>query len=43
MFCWSFLLIVFTGPGPLALDRVLARSRQEAHATAQQREPSAIG
>ncbi|MFE7115987.1 DoxX family protein [Streptomyces sp. NPDC057654] len=43
MFCWAFLLLVFTGPGPLALDRVLARSRQEAPAAAQQREPSAIG
>ncbi|TQK44255.1 putative oxidoreductase [Streptomyces sp. SLBN-118] len=24
MFCWSFLLLVFTGPGPLALDRLFA-------------------
>ncbi|MEU7042628.1 DoxX family protein [Streptomyces varsoviensis] len=43
MFCWAFLLLVFTGPGALTLDRVLARSRQETPAAAQQREPSAIG
>jgi putative oxidoreductase len=24
MFCWAFLLLVFTGPGALALDRLLA-------------------
>ncbi|GAA0459487.1 DoxX family protein [Streptomyces sp. NPDC046215] len=27
MFCWAFLLIVFTGPGALSLDRLLRRSR----------------
>jgi putative oxidoreductase len=24
MFCWAFLLLVFTGPGALALDRLLS-------------------
>ncbi|MFE5617465.1 DoxX family protein [Streptomyces sp. NPDC056524] len=28
LFCWAFLLLVFTGPGALALDR-LFRSREE--------------
>jgi putative oxidoreductase len=27
MFCWSFLLLVFTGPGTFALDRLLAARR----------------
>ncbi|MBZ4322141.1 DoxX family protein [Streptomyces huiliensis] len=25
MFCWAFLLLVFTGPGPLALSRLYSR------------------
>jgi len=29
LFCWSFLLIVLTGPGPLALDAVLTRVRPQ--------------
>ncbi|MFB7663291.1 DoxX family protein [Kitasatospora sp. NPDC056138] len=28
MYCWSFLLLVFTGPGALALDRTLATLRR---------------
>ncbi|MFI9308135.1 DoxX family protein [Streptomyces triculaminicus] len=28
MFAWAFLLLVFTGPGALALDRVFARGKQ---------------
>ncbi|WP_328317246.1 DoxX family protein [Streptomyces sp. NBC_00388] len=28
MFCWAFLLLVFTGPGALALDAVLAARRR---------------
>ena len=32
-FCWAFLLIVFTGPGALALDRVLRDRRRAALAT----------
>ncbi|MFF5715443.1 DoxX family protein [Streptomyces buecherae] len=27
MFCWAFLMIVFTGPGPWALDRILGERR----------------
>jgi putative oxidoreductase len=27
MFCWAFLLLVFTGPGALALDRLFAPRR----------------
>lgn len=27
MFAWAFLLLVFTGPGALSLDRVLRRTR----------------
>lgn len=29
-FCWAFLLIVFTGPGALALDRVFTARRRAA-------------
>jgi putative oxidoreductase len=29
MFCWAFLLLVFTGPGALALDRLLVARRAE--------------
>ncbi|WP_019633121.1 DoxX family protein [Actinomadura atramentaria] len=25
MFCWTLFLLVFTGPGPISLDRVLVR------------------
>ncbi|MFE7132752.1 DoxX family protein [Streptomyces sp. NPDC057638] len=28
VFCWVFLLLVFTGPGALALDRVLTGARK---------------
>ncbi|MEV5504873.1 DoxX family protein [Streptomyces orinoci] len=28
MFCWAFLLLVFTGAGPLSVDRLISRSRQ---------------
>ncbi|HET6355637.1 DoxX family protein [Streptomyces sp.] len=30
MFCWAFLLLVFTGPGALALDRLFARGGSRA-------------
>jgi putative oxidoreductase len=30
MFCWAFLLLVFTGPGALALDRLFARGESRA-------------
>ncbi|MEU9998823.1 DoxX family protein [Streptomyces sp. NPDC050848] len=29
LFCWAFLLIVFTGPGAFALDRVFGGTREE--------------
>ncbi|SFX12983.1 DoxX family protein [Streptomyces atratus] len=29
VFCWAFLLLVFTGPGALALDRLFSRSGAE--------------
>ncbi|MEU4272251.1 DoxX family protein [Streptomyces sp. NPDC026092] len=29
LFCWAFLLLVFTGPGALALDRVFGGAREE--------------
>ncbi|MCA6091621.1 DoxX family protein [Streptomyces sp. SCA3-4] len=29
MFCWAFLLLVFTGPGPLSLDRLFGRAKQD--------------
>ncbi|MGW4561308.1 DoxX family protein [Streptomyces sp. NPDC004561] len=35
LFCWAFLVLVFTGSGAFGLDRVLARR------TAAQREPAA--
>ncbi|MFI8994952.1 DoxX family protein [Streptomyces sp. NPDC053542] len=44
MFCWAFLLLVFTGPGAWALDRVFFGSgdRDESAApAAPRREPSA--
>ncbi|GHH33855.1 putative oxidoreductase [Streptomyces candidus] len=42
MFCWSFLLLVFTGPGAVAVDRLLAsgRARPAAHRD-EQRTPAA--
>lgn len=29
VFCWAFLLLVFTGPGALALDRLFGRASTE--------------
>ncbi|MFJ4572860.1 DoxX family protein [Streptomyces sp. NPDC088846] len=29
VFCWAFLLLVFTGPGALALDRLFSRGSAE--------------
>ncbi|MFH8519712.1 DoxX family protein [Streptomyces gelaticus] len=29
VFCWAFLLLVFTGPGALALDRLFSRGGAE--------------
>jgi putative oxidoreductase len=42
MFCWAFLLIVFTGPGAWALDRLVGAERTLPAAAPQaQGEPSA--
>ncbi|MFB7372353.1 DoxX family protein [Streptomyces sp. NPDC056222] len=38
LFCWAFLLLVFTGPGALALDRLFGATRG---AGAEQREKQA--
>ncbi|MEV5276572.1 DoxX family protein [Streptomyces sp. NPDC051994] len=35
MYCWSFLLLAFTGPGALALDQILAGRRTAATGDAQ--------
>jgi len=40
LYSWAFLVLVFTGPGAFALDRLFSRGGEEAAATAQ-REPSA--
>ena len=29
LYCWAFLLLVFTGPGPLSVERLLARRNEE--------------
>ncbi|MFD8384026.1 DoxX family protein [Streptomyces sp. NPDC059679] len=42
MFCWAFLLIVFTGPGPWALDRFLGSARQTVTAPETHRQPTAV-
>ncbi|RNG18066.1 DoxX family protein [Streptomyces botrytidirepellens] len=42
MFCWAFFLIVFTGPGPWALDRIFGSSRASAAAAEPRRQPSAV-
>ncbi|MFF4605214.1 DoxX family protein [Streptomyces sp. NPDC001339] len=41
MFCWAFLLFVFTGPGAWALDRVFFGGREQQPAVAAHREPTA--
>ncbi len=41
MYSWAFLLIVFTGPGTWALDRVFFGGREQEAAPSAQREPSA--
>ncbi|MBB5933211.1 DoxX family protein [Streptomyces zagrosensis] len=41
MFCWAFLLIVFTGPGPWALDRVIGSEREQL-STEPRRQPTRV-
>ncbi|MET8456653.1 DoxX family protein [Streptomyces parvulus] len=38
MFCWAFLLLVFTGSGAFGLDRLLARRTSEREETAAERQ-----
>uniref|UniRef100_A0AAU2K2X4 DoxX family protein n=1 Tax=Streptomyces sp. NBC_00049 TaxID=2903617 RepID=A0AAU2K2X4_9ACTN len=39
MFCWAFLLLVFTGPGALAVDRLFA---SRAESSRDERRPEAV-
>ncbi|GJF23917.1 MULTISPECIES: DoxX family protein [Streptomyces] len=41
MFCWAFLLLVFTGSGAFGLDRVLARRTSQPEQQATERTPVA--
>lgn len=42
MFCWAFLLLVFTGPGTWSLDTLLSGARRRENApTERHREPTA--
>ncbi|MFD4029070.1 DoxX family protein [Streptomyces sp. NPDC058637] len=38
VFCWAFLLLVFTGPGALALDRLFSSRTRPAHKNEPERE-----
>ncbi|MEU8823523.1 DoxX family protein [Streptomyces sp. NPDC048636] len=42
MFCWALLLLVFTGPGPLALERLFGSPRETAGQTEPRRQPTAV-
>ncbi|MEU4896623.1 DoxX family protein [Streptomyces sp. NPDC044780] len=42
MFCWALLLIVFTGPGPWALDRFFGSARTSEPAPETRRQPTAV-
>ncbi|PNE42129.1 MULTISPECIES: DoxX family protein [Streptomyces] len=42
LFCWAFLLIVFTGPGSWALDRLFFGGAQREQAPAVERAPSTV-
>lgn len=41
MFCWAFLMIVFTGPGAWALDRLFGAERAQ-RATTSHRQPTRV-
>ncbi|MBT2440317.1 DoxX family protein [Streptomyces sp. ISL-36] len=41
LFCWAFLLLVFSGPGALALDRLFGARGAEAGKREEQRTPVA--
>ncbi|GAA2803778.1 DoxX family protein [Streptomyces showdoensis] len=40
LFCWAFLLLVFTGPGALALDRLFGARGAEAGRPAEEKRPT---
>ncbi|MEU3525071.1 DoxX family protein [Streptomyces sp. NPDC038707] len=42
LFCWSFLLLVFTGSGAFALDRLFARGPARESGTAAEKTPVAV-
>jgi putative oxidoreductase len=42
LFCWSFLLLVFTGSGAFGLDRLLARRPAREEAKAAEQTPVAV-
>ncbi|GGS02621.1 MULTISPECIES: DoxX family protein [Streptomyces] len=42
LFCWSFLLLVFTGSGAFGLDRLLARRPAQEEAKAAEQAPVAV-
>ncbi|CAL9313337.1 DoxX family protein [Streptomyces sp. SudanB182_2057] len=42
LFCWSFLLLVFTGSGAFGLDRLLARRPARAESKAAEQAPVAV-
>ncbi|WP_431044665.1 DoxX family protein [Streptomyces sp. P1-3] len=42
MFCWALLLLVFTGSGPLALDRFLGGSKETARTSGAARQTTGV-
>jgi putative oxidoreductase len=42
MFCWAFLLLVFTGPGALALDRLFGSRDKSPAATEERKEQATV-
>ncbi|MFF6904894.1 DoxX family protein [Streptomyces sp. NPDC012389] len=40
LFCWAFLLLVFTGPGAVALDRFFGSGTERVPAEESRREPA---
>ncbi|MGW2176758.1 DoxX family protein [Streptomyces sp. NPDC001732] len=42
MFCWAFFLLIFTGPGALALDQLFSRGGVESSDADAREKPSAV-
>lgn len=40
LYCWAFLLLVFTGPGALALDRLFGARGAESRQAAEEKRPA---